>query len=232
MSGSMGGSSTTETKTTPSPFDVQKAQTSQLMRQLLMPNIQAGLTGESMPLQQGAMGNMLQQSRYNAGRFGMAAGTPQLNDMERQANESLTKPNSNMLQTAMGMLGASQPGSSGGSSSSDTTTDPGMLQTATSLGSLAMMAAMAFSSAEYKDHIKKLSEAEHEKNLKRLMETDLFNYNYKGEDTKHTGMITEVAPKQLTTMNGKAIDLYEMASMIGSALKAMGKKVDRLESKV
>lgn len=135
--GNLGGTNTVNQQ--PSPFDAQKAQMAELMRTFLMPNIQAGISGQAMPGEKTAFENTMQQARYNAGRFGMPAGTPQFKDMERMASEGVTEPNKDMMKLAMSMYSGSQPQGVGSSTS---TASPGLLQEGMSAAQLAMIAAM------------------------------------------------------------------------------------------
>lgn len=134
MAGGMGGSQTTTT--TPSPFDAQKAEQARLMRLFLMNNLQGGLTGQPTPLQTGAMSNMQQQNKYFSGRMGINPNEPLLKDQERSMNESLTKPNNDLLSTAMQMYTASNVQ---GQPSSSTNTNPGVMDYAKLAAMIAMM---------------------------------------------------------------------------------------------
>ena len=134
----MNGPSSTTT-TTPSPFDQQKADIAGLMRTYLMPMIQSGISGQATGLQDASTQNIVNQAREKSGRLGIESGTPQFQDYERSMNESLTKPNQDMLKLAMNMYNSSQP--QGGGSSS-TSTNPGTLNEITSVGQLAMLAAL------------------------------------------------------------------------------------------
>ncbi len=135
--GSMGGSSTTTT--TPSPFDQQKADTARLMSEFLMPRLQQGMAGQSSQLDQLSLTNLLNQQRRNIGRFGVESGAPQFQDYQRAMTEGLTKPNQDAMKMAMNMYQSSMPQ---GSPSSSTTTDPGLLNEAASVGQLALMASL------------------------------------------------------------------------------------------
>ncbi len=104
-----GGGTSSTSYTMPSPFDADKAKTAELMKAFIIPNLQAGMKGQSTPGQRQSVESLLQAQKYNAGRFGQEAGNPMLENSRRMATESLTMPDKDMLAQAMRMYGLSDP---------------------------------------------------------------------------------------------------------------------------
>lgn len=94
------------------------------------------------------------------------------------------------------------------------------------LGSLIM------SSEKVKKRIQPLTRKEHTANLAKIRRTNIYRYLYKHEPDDaelHTGLIAERAPKEIATPARNAIKLYDFTSMVASAVKALGDKIDALE---
>lgn len=115
----MGATSTTTT--TPSQFDIEKADSAKLMRDFMMPNITNGINGTQGPLDEMNNNNILNQLRQKAGRYSISPGTNQFSQAAQNLTEGMTMPDDAMTQFAMQLYGGSQPAS--GSSTKTETKD-------------------------------------------------------------------------------------------------------------
>jgi len=96
------------------------------------------------------------------------------------------------------------------------------------------------SSKDYKDNIKPVTEAEDLQMLDIVASTQLSRYNYKPEISaengdggkEHLGLIAEEAPEEVATFDRKAVDLYDMNSVLWAAIRALNKEVIQLRKLV
>ena len=116
----MGATSTTTT--TPSPFDIEKADSARLMRNFMMPNINSGIKGIPGPLDEMNNSNILNQLRAKAGRYSISPGTNQFQQATQNLSEGTTMPDDAMTEFALQLYGGSQPAS--GESTKTETSNP------------------------------------------------------------------------------------------------------------
>ncbi len=113
-----GGDKSTETITQPSKFDIQKAQTSELMNAFMMSNLQQGLQGQSNTIDESSTQNIINQLRERAGRYGASTTTPQFQQIQQNMSEGLTMPKTDMMNLAMSLYGQAQPSTTQGDTQS------------------------------------------------------------------------------------------------------------------
>lgn len=109
----------------------------------------------------------------------------------------------------------------------------GMLSGLFNLGGTVGGAAIMGSSKSLKNNIRPVSTMEHERNLEivRRMELVRYRYNEGIDDGKeHIGLIAEDAPESIASTDRKAIHLYDMVSVLTSAVKALTAKVEELQN--
>ena len=71
--------------------------------------------------------------------------------------------------------------------------------------------------------------------LKKLEQTDVFRFRYKGseENSKLSlGLIAEKAPQEIVSHEGKGIDLGEAVGFLMGAVKAQQQKIMALEEQI
>jgi hypothetical protein len=120
----MGGPTTSSNTTvTPNQFDIQSADTAQLMNNFMMQNIQSGLSGTGQPFSDTDTNNILNQLRSNAGRYKIPQGSQQFQQIQQNLGEANTMPDAGMTQLAMSLYGASQPSSGPGMSTTQGNTN-------------------------------------------------------------------------------------------------------------
>ncbi len=89
----------------------------------------------------------------------------------------------------------------------------------------------ALSSRDVKKDIEKFSDKEA---LEMVSNTKPVRYRYKDESSrspKHTGLIAEEAPDSITTPDKKMINFGDQLGLLNAAIRAMNKKVSRLEQR-
>jgi hypothetical protein len=87
-----------------------------------------------------------------------------------------------------------------------------------------------FSSREYKKDIEQIDEQSLAL-LEKLRDAPVYTYRYKGEadnSKKHIGIVTEEAPSEILTADGKQLDLVSYFGVLTAAVKALADKIDRL----
>lgn len=93
-----------------------------------------------------------------------------------------------------------------------------------------------YSSADYKQDIRELSEEEYLKALEKLVNTPVVRYRYKGQtssDKEKIGIVIEKAPEEIISEgNPKAASLSEYISLLHAGLKAQQLKIEELEEMV
>lgn len=100
------------------------------------------------------------------------------------------------------------------------------------LMTLAGMGAYALSSKEYKEDIKEIDGKEGDNVLEMVKKGKTFTYDYKkgkGPKGRRIGLITEHAPKQVVSPDGKMLDIPQEVGMLRTATKALAKKVDKMK---
>jgi len=93
--------------------------------------------------------------------------------------------------------------------------------------------ALMASSEQFKKDINKISEVEEDKIFEQIKNAPLFNYRYKFEpddSVKHLGLITEYSPKEVTLFDDKVVGLYEYVSALHATIKALSRKIEKLET--
>lgn len=92
-----------------------------------------------------------------------------------------------------------------------------------------------YSTREVKKDIRYLSDQEEDRVLDSLADVKLAMYRYKDHqlgDKIHMGLIAEEAPKAVVSDGGRSIDLYDYISYGITALKALRRRLDRLEARL
>ena len=88
------------------------------------------------------------------------------------------------------------------------------------------------SSREFKKDIKKLSPGSEEEALDLINSTDTYTFKYKGDNNPMIGMIAEEAPEISTSgFNKKAINIGNHMGLMTAAMKALSRKLERLEGR-
>lgn len=91
------------------------------------------------------------------------------------------------------------------------------------------------SSIDYKDIISQLTAADCENMLNKLVETDLYQWQYKpeyGDEKVRNGPVLELAPKEIASMDGKHIDIVGAFGFLMGAVKALNQRVEELNGKL
>ena len=91
------------------------------------------------------------------------------------------------------------------------------------------------SSAALKKDIRPLDERALDEIRRTVDRMPLYTYRYKSEPARgplHTGVIAEDAPHQILAEDGKAVNLYDYASVTLAATKAVSRRTAALESEV
>ncbi len=89
-----------------------------------------------------------------------------------------------------------------------------------------------FSAKEMKKNIKRIPEKSEEDVLQEMMGTKHYKFDYKGEpdnSQKYMGMMADEAPREVTTAGRKMMSGQNLLGLHGVAIKALAKKVKRLE---
>ena len=85
------------------------------------------------------------------------------------------------------------------------------------------------SSRDFKEDIRKVSEAAHPMMLAKLMDMDLTTYKYKkeygGEGDVKLGFIAEDMPLDVLSKDGKGVDVYELITLTIGAIKAQQEEI-------
>ena len=100
------------------------------------------------------------------------------------------------------------------------------------LMTLAGMGMYALSSKEYKEDIKEVDGKGENEVLDMVKNGKTFTYNYKdgmGPKGKRMGLITEHAPSEVVSPDGKMLDIPQEVGMLRTATKALAKKVAKME---
>jgi hypothetical protein len=103
------------------------------------------------------------------------------------------------------------------------------------IGAYAGYAALA-SSRTFKKNIKKISEKEEDRHLSLLSKSAIYTYDYKQEDDAdrphHLGVVTEEAPEEIVTPDGKHLDVVNYFGLLTSAVRSLHREVLSLRRKV
>lgn len=92
-----------------------------------------------------------------------------------------------------------------------------------------------YSTREVKKDIRYLSDQEEDCVLDSLADVKFAMYRYKDHqlgDKIHMGLIAEEAPEAVVSDGGRSIDLYDYISYGITALKALHRRLDRLEARL
>jgi hypothetical protein len=96
-------------------------------------------------------------------------------------------------------------------------------------------AAKLASSRDYKKNIKAKTKKEEDQALNGIKKTKSYNYQYKNKmklgKEKHIGSITEESPDYYITKDKKAIDLGDKIEYLSMGIKALARKIDKIESR-
>lgn len=106
------------------------------------------------------------------------------------------------------------------------------MQTASTIGGMALAALIMSSSKDKKENIRK---ADTKKATADVMSMDLKEYRYKpgqGPEGKRTGVIAEEAPDSITTPDKKAVNLGDWTAKNTAAIQEIGAKVDQLSKRL
>lgn len=128
-----GGGGKTEVSQKAGPLQKLQAEYAKQIAPYILQQVMAGLTGQPTAGQIRGVDMSQNIMRKNAGTMGIAPGDPRLMDMFRQISESLTKPNPDIMSTALSLYTGAP--SVGGSQTSTTT--PGAMDWMSGVGGLA-----------------------------------------------------------------------------------------------
>lgn len=103
----------------------------------------------------------------------------------------------------------------------------------TGLGAYATYAGLAASSKEYKEDIEMVGDGEADEVLDMVRDGNTYTYKYKkglGQPKgKRIGLVTEDAPREVVSPNGKMLDMPQELGLLRTAIKALAKKEKRRE---
>lgn len=108
-----------------------------------------------------------------------------------------------------------------------------MIGTAAGSGAALGSAAIIASSRTFKKDIKEMDESEEDNAMEVLHRGKLYRYKYKDEDDDskgHMGFVTEEAPSDIVTEDGKHLDTVSYFGLLTSAVRSLNRKLERLES--
>jgi hypothetical protein len=111
-SGGMGGSTTTVTDQN-NPYTNALAKNAESAYGFSMPFLQAQVAGQKTPYSDINDLTSQRMMKYYAGRYGMQAGDPNLQEGYTQGTEGMTKPNESAMQQLMQMYGIGSPSAGG-----------------------------------------------------------------------------------------------------------------------
>lgn len=101
-------------------------------------------------------------------------------------------------------------------------------------GNVAGMAGMGYlmSSRNFKKDIEELDEATEQKILDKIKDVKIYTYKYKDEidadGKEYTGIVTEEAPQEIVTSDGKHLDVISYFGYLTTCIKVLAQKVDQL----
>jgi hypothetical protein len=128
-----GGGGTTKVKNEAGPLQKLQVEYAKQIAPYILQQVMAGFTGQPTAGQVRGADMAQNMMRKNAGTMGIQPGDPRLMDMFRMISESLTKPNPDVMSTALSLYTGAP--SVGGSQSSSTS--PGAMDWMTGAGGLA-----------------------------------------------------------------------------------------------
>lgn len=108
----------------------------------------------------------------------------------------------------------------------------GLMQLAGTVGTAG--AIYAASSKDFKEDIKPIGKKGESEALSMVKDGNTYTYNYKkgmGPKGKRIGLVTEDAPREVVSPDGKFLDIPQEVGLLRTATKALAKKVDKMEKK-
>jgi len=104
------------------------------------------------------------------------------------------------------------------------------------VGNIAGMAGAAaiYSSKGFKEKINKIDKTTEDKFLEEIKKAPLYSYKYKddiADGGKHFGLITEEAPKEIVTEDGKYFDVINYIGYLTGCIKALANQVEAMQGR-
>ncbi|MDO8561787.1 MAG: tail fiber domain-containing protein, partial [bacterium] len=102
-------------------------------------------------------------------------------------------------------------------------------------GDVAAEAFVNNSSRELKTDITDLATTTENTILEQLETTNVYTYHYKDEPTTNPlriGLIVDTAPQEVLSVSGDGVDIYKLAAFTLAGVKAQGRKIDAIDTRV